>query len=339
MRNNIRIGHKTIGDGHPIFIVFEAGATHTGLESAMRLATAAKEAGADAIKFQMVDAYRLMADKSVQIDYGFIGGERSDSLHTILKQRELQPVEWHELARHCRTLHLPFFCTALFNDDVEFLKKLGCASIKISSGDINHFPLIEKVALSRRIGQLDTGNASLGEVEAAVDVFTSPDIDHGGLIIHHCPSGYPANPNNVNLRMITTLRQMFPYPIGFSDHSPGYEMDIAAVALGANLIEKTITEDKTIEGPEHMFSLQGDELSEFVDAILKMETAMGRPRKRLTKRDKEQRRAIRRGVYPDPEGEGGLEFRRPQHTDLTPADCYNHGLQCYDDIYEWRNRQ
>ncbi len=294
-----------------VFIVFEAGATHTGLESAKRLATIAKEAGADAIKFQMVDPDRLLSDKSQMFSYKDINeDEVSEPLVDILKRRMLDRDEWTALKHHCDSLELAFFCTALFDEDVDFLVAIDCPSIKICSGDINHFPLIKKVAQSGVCVQLDTGSATLGEIEEAVDVILTEG--NGNIIIHHCPSGYPAGPVGINLNIITTLKKIFPFPIGFSDHTPGWDMDIAAVALGANLIEKTITEDVYNDGPEHMFSLEPYDAGEFVKRIRDVERAMGEHRRYMTKKMKEQRKAIRRGWHDG-------EWRRPENNPTAAA--------------------
>ena len=297
-------GHH-IGDEHPVFIVFEAGATHTGLESAMRLATIAKEAGADAVKFQMVDPERLLSDKSQTFTYKDASGEEtSEPLYDILKRRILNRREWSDLKHHCDSLELAFFCTALFDEDVDFLVALDCPSIKICSGDVNHFPLIRKVAQSGVCVQLDTGSATLGEIEQAVDVILAEGNEN--IIIHHCPTGYPATLERINLNIITTLKKIFPLPIGFSDHTPKCDMDIAAVALGVNLIEKTITEDKYAKGPEHMFSLLPAEAEVFVNRIRDVEKAMGKHRRHITEEEKEKRKAIRRGWHDG-------EWRRPEN--------------------------
>ncbi len=293
-----------------VCIVFEAGATHTGLESAINLARRAVRAGADAIKFQMGDYVRLMSDPDQEISYGVQGGETvTEPLLEILKRRELRQSEWIELKHICDDWQIDFFCTALFDNEVDFLVEIGCPSIKISSGDVNHFSLLRKVAQSGVCVQLDTGNATLGEIEDAVDVIVAEGNED--IIIHHCPSGYPAKLDGINLNIIPTLKRMFPYPIGFSDHTPGRDMDVAAVALGADLVEKTITLDRSQRSPEHMFSLEGiDEMTEFVQAIRNVERAMGSNRRHMTDEEREKRKVGRRSPYRQPNG--SIEWRRPE---------------------------
>jgi N,N'-diacetyllegionaminate synthase len=214
-------------------------------------------------------------------------------------------------------LGLVFFSTVGFEEDVRLLEELGCHSIKIASADVNHFPLIRLVAKTGMCIQLDTGNASIGEVEAAVDVCRREGNDN--IIIHNCPSGYPARLGSINLRMIPTLKQMFPeYPIAYSDHTPGWEMDVAAVALGANLVEKTITEDRTTRSVEHIFSLEPEEMENFIRTIRDVETAMGKPRRMLFPEEQEKRKNVRRSVFLKSPVKAGqrlkdveVDFRRP----------------------------
>ena len=135
-----------------------------------------------------------------------------------------------ELKAYSDSLGLAFFSTVGFEEDIRLLEEIGCHSIKIASGDINHFPLIRMAARTGICLQIDTGSSTLGEIERAVDVIRSEGNEN--IIIHHCPSGYPARLESVNLNIIPTLKRLFPYPIAFSDHTPGWEMDVAAVALG-----------------------------------------------------------------------------------------------------------
>lgn len=224
--------------------------------------------------------------------------------------------EWREVKAHCDQLGLAFFSTVSFEDEVGFLAELGCELIKIASGDVNHFPLIRLAARTGMCLQLDTGNSNLGEIEAAVDVIRSEGNE--SIIIHQCPSGYPAHLDSINLRIIQTLRQMFPYPVAFSDHTPGAVMDIAAVAAGANLVEKTITLDRMARSVEHVMSIEPPEMAQFVKTIADVERAMGVPRRILHAAEEKRRSAIRRSVFMDKPGKVGdrlhdckVMFRRP----------------------------
>jgi sialic acid synthase SpsE len=305
------------------FITFEAGPTHDGLETAKRLATLAAEAGADAIKFQIVDPDRLVADRRQLFSYGVLKDRLtgdmetvSEPLYDILKRRTLTAEEWRDLKRHCDVLSLDFFATVTFDDEIDLVVDMKCASIKIASGDINHLPHIRRAARTGLSIQIDTGNATLGEIEQAVDAIRAEGNDD--LIIHHCPSGYPAAPRAVNLRILQTLKQMFGCAVAFSDHSPGWDMMIAAVAMGADLVEKTITLNRGTRSPEHVFSLEPKEAREFVKAMRNLELAFGSPRRLLTPQEREARLAVRRSAFLAAPAAAGtslsdlrIEFKRP----------------------------
>jgi len=216
----VAIGGKRCGEGEPVFIVFEAGPTLLGFESARHLVNLAAEAGADAIKFQILDTDRLVGQKGIEITYKVLKGEDgtgteevTEPLETILKRRELSRVEWAELKRHADTLGITFFATVDYPETLKFVLELGCHAVKVASGDVNHHPWLEKVARSGIPVMLDTGSSTIGEIERAVEIITAAGNEN--IIIHHCPSGYPARLESINLRVLTTLRQMFEFPIAF----------------------------------------------------------------------------------------------------------------------------
>ena len=297
----LTIEGRKIGDGQPVFIVFEAGATHGGLESAKELVRHSVEAGADAIKFQILDPARLVPDKAQLFSYEILINsetrekqEVSEPLYDILMRRYLTFDQWRELKQYCDDLDIIFFCTATFENEVDFLKSIGVDTLKICSGDIDHLPFIRYCARTGMSIQLDTGNATIGEVEKAYDQVLK--TGNNRVIIHNCPSGYPARLESINLKTIVTLKQLFGCPIAFSDHTMGWEMDIAAIALGANIVEKTITENRECKGPEHLFSLEPMDMRRFVKSIRDLETALGNHRKLISeaeyKRGKNTRRSI-----------------------------------------------
>ncbi len=323
LRKSVKIGNRQIGDDFPAFIVFEAGPTHDGVETAKALVTHAARAGAHAIKFQIVDVDRLVADRKQPFTYDVLVDRATgatetieEPLYDILKRRVLTKDEWREVKAHCDHEGLAFFATVTFDDEIDLLVELKCDSIKIASGDVNHLPLIRKAARTGMSLQLDTGNSNLGEIETAVDVIRSEGNE--GIIIHQCPSGYPAHLDSINLNIIGTLRRMFPYPVAFSDHTPGATMDIAAVALGANLVEKTITLDRMTRSVEHIMSLEPSDMKQFVQTIADVERAMGTPRRILHPAEHKRRLSIRRSVFLDAPVKSGdrlhdakVLFRRP----------------------------
>lgn len=322
-----RIGNRVIGDGQPAYIVLEAGPTHTGIESAKHLALIAKEAGADAVKFQLLYADRLMADKTVLFSYKCLEKDKDgtqrfvdveEPLYEILKRRELKPAEWKELKRYCDEIGITTFSTATYKDEVDFLvDELQVESIKVNSSDVNELEFIRYCAGKGVNIQLDTGNADLWEIERAVIACEESGCDN--IIIHHCPSGYPARLESINLRMIPTLIRLFPsLAIAFSDHSPGWEMDIAAVALGAAMIEKTITLDRTTRSCEHSFSLESEDAKRFVKSIRELEVALGSPRRVIPSHIRDKRKIGRRSPYALRDmsigeliGDRDFEFKRP----------------------------
>lgn len=319
----VKIGHREVGDGNPCFVTYEAGPTHSGLESAKELVRLAAEAGADAIKFQIVDPDRLVADKKQPFSYSILVDketgrteEVTEPLYDILCRRALTKNQWREVKATADEVGLAFFATATFRDEIDLLAELGCHSVKIASGDVSHHPLIRYAARTGMCLQLDTGNSTIGEIEAAVDVALQEG--NANIIIHQCPSGYPARLESINLRIIPTLKQMFQLPVAYSDHTPGWEMDVAALALGANMVEKTITKDRTTRSVEHLFSLEPADMAHFIRVIREVETAMGSPRRLMTPPERQKSMAVRRSCYYARDIRAGevvteemIEFRRP----------------------------
>ena len=321
---NFEIGSRSIGEKQSCFITFEAGATHSGVENAKQLVELAAKAGADAVKFQIFkNVDRLVADKQQLFSYQVLVDRESDQteevqepLYNILCRRSLTREEWKEVKAVADQQNLGFFATVGFPEDIELLQELGCHSIKIASSDVNHHPLIQKAAKTGMCLQLDTGNSTIGEIEEAVDLILQEGNQN--IIIHQCPSGYPARLESINLNIIPTLKQMFQVPIAYSDHTPGWDMDVAAVALGANLVEKTITLDRTTRSVEHIFSLEPSEMKQFVNVIRDVEMALGDPRRYMSETERQKRLATRRSCFYSQAVQKGetiteddIEYRRP----------------------------
>jgi sialic acid synthase SpsE len=297
----IKIGNKKIGDGQPTFITFEAGPTHDGLETAKELIKIAADSGADAVKFQIFDVDKLVRDKSLPYTYDILVNKDTGEVNTIteplydlLKRRCLKEAEWIELKAYADSFGLAFFSTVGDEDDIKLVQKIGCQSIKIASADINHLPLLRLAANTGLSIQLDTGNATFGEIERAVDVIRGEGNEQ--IIIHNCPTGYPARLESINLKMLPALKTLFDCPVAYSDHTPGNEMDIAAIALGANLVEKTITKDRCTPSVEHIMSLEPQETIGFIKTIREVEKAMGSSRRILDEHEKSKRYNVRRSV-------------------------------------------
>jgi len=308
---SVKIGGRQVGEGHPVFISFEAGATHGGLDSARALCKAAAEAGADAVKFQTVRATDLMT-KDAQIEFETPRGRRSESVRGALERRELGFDDWKRLKDYCDKLKLAFISTPSGPETVDLLAEIGAAAIKVSKSDVNHRVLIDYIARKRLPVILD-GRERFEDVEQAARICES----HGllDIVVMHCPSGYPAQHAGIHLRAIRHIKEIFGYPVGYSDHSVGTAMNFAAIALGADLIEKTITADRRTEAVEHYMSLEPHELAAFVKEVRAVEAALGDPRiifsSRVNaehRRSIQARHAIRAGAVIRLED---LDFRRP----------------------------
>ena len=302
MYKRFKINNKLIGKYQKAYIVFEAGPTHRGFNSAKNLIKMAKKAGADAIKFQMFDTERLISNKNQKFQYEILINRKknkskkvNESLYKIFKRRELEKKQWAQLAKLSRKLKIAFFVTCGFNDEIKFLKKIGCDSIKIASADVNHLPLIKEAARTNLCIQLDTGMSTLDEIKKASEVLKKNGCKK--IIIHHCPSGYPAKNDNINLNILKTLRKKFDCPIAYSDHSSGYEMDLVAFTHGANVLEKTITENKMTKSVEHIMSLEFAEMKKFVNAVRKAEKAFGLYDRKLSIKDIKKRNLLRRSAF------------------------------------------
>lgn len=305
-----------------IYITFEIGPTHTGLKSCIDYCKKVKESGANAIKIQMIDANRLMANRKQMFKYKILSKNKKkiiykkESLYKILKRRELTKKQIEKIKFFCDKIDLEFISTVFFEEDIDFLKNLGCNSIKIASADINYEDLLIKAANSKLNIQLDTGMSTLEEIGKSIAILKKNN--NKNFIIHHCPSGYPANVDKINLNMISEIKSKFGCPVGFSDHSPDWEMSVAAVALGANLIEKTITFNRSYPSVEHIMSIELNNLYEFVRKINFTKKALGKKNFELTSEQIISRNYVRRSPYFIKEEKKGtkikdckFEFKRP----------------------------
>lgn len=294
----IKIGKYLINNKRT-FITFEAGATHNGFKSAKKLIDIASIAGADAIKFQLFDKKNLLSDKKQIINFKYLNHnnkilEKKESLYKIFERRQLNENEWIKLKNYADKKKILFFLTVGGFEELKIAKKLNCQSIKIASADINFFPLIRKVAKLKKNIQIDTGNASLEEIKKTIKLIEK--YGNKNIIIHYCPPGYPAKYDEVSIKNILTLKDSFNYPIAYSDHSPNYDLDVMAITLGANLVEKTITLNKYKKEIEHMFSLEKNEAKKFVEVIRNIEKTLIY-KNNLKKKINKKRLLFRRSVF------------------------------------------
>jgi N,N'-diacetyllegionaminate synthase len=264
----INIDNKIIGDGEPCFIIAEAGSNHNGrLEQAKKLIDVAVEAGADAVKFQIYKAESLYSKYTPKFSY-----LKGQSIYELIKSIET-PREWiKELAGYCEAKNITFLATPFDFEAVDLLDKY-ISAFKIASFEITDLELIKYAANKGKPMIISTGMANLGEIEDVINAIES--VGNEGIILLHCNSLYPTPIEVVNLKAMETIRTAFKVPVGFSDHTLGIHIPIAAVAMGACVIEKHFTLDRTLPGPDHSFAIVPDELKEMVRYIREVEKGKG----------------------------------------------------------------
>ena len=256
------------------YIIAEAGVNHNGsLELAKNLVDKAKEAGADCVKFQTFKANKIVSKNAAKADYQKKQTESPESQHEMLKKLELSFDDFIELNNYCKKIGIEFLSTAFDFESIDFLNQLGMQVWKIPSGEITNLPYLIKIAKLNKKVILSTGMSTMREIEDAVNILK----DHGAseLIILHCTTEYPTPYEDVNLNAMLAIKERFGYEVGYSDHTMGIEVPIAAVSLGAKVIEKHFTLDRTMDGPDHKASLEPSELKTMVDAIRNIELSMG----------------------------------------------------------------
>jgi N,N'-diacetyllegionaminate synthase len=281
-------------------VIAEAGVNHNGdLALARQLVEAAAAAGADAVKFQTFRAADLASAEAPKADYQQTN-DGAGSQRQMLERLELSPEAHHELAAHCRHCGIAFLSTAFGLAELELLLQLGISAIKVPSGEITHRPLLEAMAAaaaSRCLPvYLSTGMCSLGEVEAALQLFLEAGLPRQRITLLHCLSAYPAPEEQINLRALGTLAAAFGCPVGYSDHTLGLTAPVAAVALGAVVIEKHLTLDTNLPGPDHRASLEPEPFAAMVAAIRSCERMLGDGRKEPKPAELNTRQVARRSL-------------------------------------------
>lgn len=257
-------------------IIAEAGVNHNGdIDTAKRLIEAAAEAGVDMIKFQTFSADRLVTSSASKAEYQTQTTGEPESQHAMLRRLELNSAMHQALIAHCHQHDIRFFSTGFDVESLDFLVGVGLELIKIPSGEITNLPYLRRVATYAKPVILSTGMASLGEIESALIVLEAGGISRDHITVLHCNTEYPTPMTDVNLRAMRNIGQAFELAVGYSDHTSGIEVAIAAVALGATVIEKHFTLDRSLPGPDHAASLEPCELKALVDGIRNIELAMG----------------------------------------------------------------
>jgi len=264
-------------------IIAEAGVNHNGdIRMAKQLIDAAAHAGADLVKFQTFNASRQVTRIAKKADYQTQTTDCKESQHDMLQCLELTEAMHHELIAHCATRHIGFFSTGFDIESIDLLLGLGQDHFKIPSGEITNLPYLRHIGKLGKNTMVSTGMATLGDIEAAIDVLEQAGTPRTSITVLHCTTEYPTPMAEVNLCAMQSIHAAFGVAVGYSDHTQGIEVAIAAVGMGATVIEKHFTLDRNLPGPDHQASLEAAELKSMVTAIRNIEVALGDGIKRLT---------------------------------------------------------
>jgi len=280
-----------------ILIIAEAGVNHNGcLTLAKQLIDAASEAGADLVKFQTFSAKRLAIRAAEKAEYQKQSSDNDESQYQMLKRLELSADMHQELIAHCVMRNIRFLSTGFDTGSIDFLESLGVNVFKIPSGEITNLPYLRHIGRLGKPVILSTGMSSMNDIEAAIDVLEQAGTSRSLITVLHCTTEYPLPMDEVNLRAMQSIETSLGVSVGYSDHTLGIEVPIAAAALGARIIEKHFTLDRNLTGPDHKSSLQPDEMKAMVKAIRNIEIALGDGIKRLTPSEIKNKEVVRKSL-------------------------------------------
>ncbi|MBL7890825.1 MAG: N-acetylneuraminate synthase [Bacteroidia bacterium] len=283
-----------------ILIIAEAGVNHNGnLEMAKKLIDAAADAGSDYVKFQTFKTEKLVSVDAKQAEYQQknMGSSSETSQFEMLKKLELSVNDHHELIAYCNSKKIKFLSTAFDLDSIDLLNGLNIDLFKIPSGEITNLPYLEKIGRLNKQVVVSTGMCVMDEIEEAVNTLVSAGTQRDKISVLHCTTDYPTAMEDVNLNAMLSIQQHLKVPVGYSDHTLGIEIPIAAVAMGAVIIEKHFTLDKSLPGPDHKASLEPSELKAMVSAIRNLEMAFGSADKQPTATEKKNMLVARKSIH------------------------------------------
>lgn len=302
-----------------VFIIAEAGVNHNGsLDNAKRMVECAAEAGADAIKFQTFKAETLVCKNAQKAEYQKEATGNEESQFEMLKKLELTEEEYEELKQYCEEKHIMFLSTPFDLDSLQYLNEIGIEIIKIPSGEITNYPYLREIGKLRKPIIMSTGMSTMAEVEEAVEVLQMNGAQDITLL--HCNTQYPTPYGDVNLRAMLALKDKFHTEVGYSDHTLGIEVPIAATAMGATVIEKHFTLDRGMEGPDHKASLEPDELKCMIQSIRNIERAMGTGIKEPTNSEYKNILVARKSIVARKQIQAGEIFTEENITTKRPGD-------------------
>lgn len=302
-----------------VFVIAEAGVNHNGsLELAKKLVDAAKDAGADCVKFQTFVSKNIVSKNAVKAEYQKQQTEPEESQQDMLKKLELSFDEFVELNEYCKSKSIQFMSTAFDFDSIDFLDGLEMGTWKVPSGDITNLPYLIKIANLNKPVILSTGMSTMKDIRSAIKALKENGATE--LTVLHCTTEYPTPFEDVNLRAMNTIKEEFGVKVGYSDHTKGIEIPIAAVALGAIVIEKHFTLDRNLEGPDHKASLEPNELKAMVDSIRHIELALGNGMKQPAESEKKNMAVARKSIIASKDIKAGEIFTEGNLTVKRPGD-------------------
>lgn len=310
-------------DNKNVIIIAEAGVNHNGdIGIAKELIDAAAEAGADFVKFQTFKADTIVSKAALKADYqdqNIKDGDRSQ--YNMLKKLELNEGAHEELIRHCALRNIKFFSTAFDVEGLKYLNSLGFERFKIPSGEITNYPYLKYIASLNKPVILSTGMSTMGEIEDALQVLTSSRLNINDISVLHCNTEYPTPMEDVNLLAMKSIANELNVKVGYSDHTLGIEVPIAAVALGASIIEKHFTIDRNLPGPDHSASLEPNELKAMISAIRNIEKAIsGSGKKEPSKSELKNKSVARKSIFTKTVINKGEPFTSDNIIPLRPGD-------------------
>lgn len=292
-----------------VFIIAEAGVNHNGsLEIAKALVDAASQARADAVKFQTFKASNLVSKSAQKADYQKKTTGAVETQHAMLERLELNELAHQSIIEHCRNKNILFLSTPFDAESIDMLQSLGMPIYKIPSGEITNLPYLRHVGQLGKEIILSTGMSNLDEIGNALDVLEREGTPRSSITVLHTTTEYPCPIEEVNLNAMLTIHKTFGVRVGYSDHTPGIEIPIAAVALGACVIEKHFTLDRSMDGPDHKASLEPDELNAMVKAIRNIEEALGDGVKRPMTSEVKNKLVVRKSLVASREIKAGEFF-------------------------------
>ena len=314
-----------------VLIIAEAGVNHNGsLEKAKQLVDVASEAAADMVKFQTFSADRLVTISANKAEYQNQTTDASESQHAMIRKLELSREMHEDIIAYCKQCNIEFFSTGFDTQSIDMLVDLGLEQFKIPSGEITNLPYLRHIGKFGKPVILSTGMAILGEIEAALDVLEISGTQRKNITVLHCNTEYPTPMEDVNLKAMLAIRDAFGVKIGYSDHTLGTDVSVAAVAMGATVIEKHFTLDRNLPGPDHKASLEPEELKAMVQAIRNIEKALGNGIKRPSASETKNKLIVRKSLVAstairngDSFTETNLAVKRPG-TGISPM--------CWDEV-------